>query len=229
MWVRTAVWPRFIKRRLSPPLARSWLTFPLSNHNPLCFIVHLKAVCGQRCSGAAVVIGETSFPVTVQASEFVFAKCPCRWEDGGRWEELCVLFTDGSDRNPNPNRGEREGGDRSGVLRVVGWGVTVWRGKVCWSVIGTTHIHTHTLSSYMLYIHTYRGRVILGGLCSTCTVCPCALSTPTVWRDGGQSQMFPLERLHCVELQKRHPAWQKERVSRKKQSISQFSGMPTML
>lgn len=21
-------------------------------------------------------------------------------------------------------------------------GVTVWRGKVCWSVIGTTHIHT---------------------------------------------------------------------------------------
>lgn len=68
------------------------------------------------------------------------------------------------------------------------------------------HTHTHTLSSYMLYIHTYRGRVILGGLCSTCTVCPCALSTPTVWRDGGQSQMFPLERLHCVELQKRHPA-----------------------
>lgn len=83
-------------------------------------------------------------------------------------------------------------------------GVTVWRGKVCWSVIGTTHIHT--LSSYMLYIHTYRGRVILGGPCSSCTVCPCALSTPTAWRDGGQSQMFPLERLHCEELQKRHPA-----------------------
>lgn len=182
MWVRTAVWPRFIKR--PPPLARSWLTFPLSNHNPLCFIVHLKAVCGQRCSGAAVVIGETSFPVTVQASEFVFAKCPCRWEDGGRWEELCVLFTDGSDRNPNPNRGEREGGDRSGVLRVVGWGVTVWRGKVCWSVIGTTHIHTHTFLLYAVHSHLQRQGYFRRALLNLYSLPMCSVYTYGVegWR-----------------------------------------------
>lgn len=114
----------------------------------------------------------------------MFATCPCRWEDGGRWEESRVLFTDGSDRNPNPNRGEREGGDRSGVLGVVGWGVTVWRGKVCWSVIGTTHIHTHTFLLYAVHSHLQRQGYFRRALLNLYSLPMCSVYTYGVegWR-----------------------------------------------
>lgn len=101
------------------------------------------------------------------------------------------------------HRGEREGGDRPG-----GRGGCNSPGEERFvGVLEGPHTHTHTHSFLLYTAHShlqrqdYFKRALLG-LYS----CPCALSTPTVWRDGGRSQMFPLERLHCEEQQKRHPA-----------------------
>lgn len=157
----------------------------------------------------------TSFPTTTLASQFVshFAKCPCRWEDEARWAE-CYIHR----RCREMQTGNRDEEGRS----VRGWsrGVTVWRGKVWIGRVEVQGIHTYVFCFvfpliYSTYTSTEAG-FFLRGRCSSCTVAHVLCLSPTLWMDGGQSQMFPLERQHHEERQKRHPDRQEREIEQEK-------------
>lgn len=136
-----------------------------------------------------------SFPTTVRASQFVshFAKCPCRWEDEARREELRVIFTDGADKCKPATETEREE-----VFVGEAEGVTVWRGKVCWSgrVVDVGSTHTLVPLIYSTYTPTDPW-FFLRGRCSSCTVAHVlCLHLRCGWMED-RAKCFPLERQHC--------------------------------
>lgn len=123
---------------------------------------------------AAAAAAGSSFQV-LHSLFHIFAKCPCRWEDD---EVRGVVFTDGAEKCKQIKEGRKVG-----CLWVI-----VQRGQR-WN----KQTHTPVFLSFTPHAHPQRLDSFFERAVLELYSRPCAPSSPTPWRDGGQSQIFPLE------------------------------------
>lgn len=88
------------------------------------------------------------------ASQSVFAKCPCRWWDDARREELLyVLYSQTVQGNADWRRRGRGRRETRGNSLQRGWSSGARELQEVNTLI-------HTLSSYILHIYTHRGEIV---------------------------------------------------------------------